>query len=47
MFESSGWTLHENNAKQEEKASHNVISTFVRPGQEKDFQQKVQRIKEQ
>ena len=47
MFESSGWTLHENNADQEEKTSHNMISTFVRPGQEEDLQQKVQRIKEQ
>ena len=47
MFESSGWTLHENNAEQEEKTSHNMISTFVRPGQEEDLQQKVQRIKDQ
>ena len=47
MFESSGWTLHENNAEQEEKTSHNMISTFVRPGQEEDLQRKVQRIKEQ
>ena len=47
MFESSGWTLHENNAEQEEKTSHNMISTFVRPGQEEDLQIKVQKIKEQ
>ena len=47
MFESSGWTLHENNAEQEEKTSHNMISTFVRPGQEEDLQTKIQRIKEQ
>ena len=47
MFESSGWTLHENNAEQEEKTSHNMISTFVRPGQEEDLKTKVQRIKEQ
>ena len=46
MFESSGWTLHENNAEQEEKTSHNMISTFVRPGQEEDLQQKVAKIKE-
>jgi cation-transporting ATPase 13A3/4/5 len=47
MFESSGWTLHENSAQQEEKTSHNMISTFVRPGQEEDLQTKIQRIKEQ
>ena len=47
MFESSGWTLHENSAEQEEKTSHNMISTFVRPGQEEDLQTKIQRIKEQ
>ena len=47
MFESSGWTLHENNSEQEEKTSHNMISTFVRPGQEEDLQKKVERIKEQ
>jgi len=46
MFESSGWTLHENSAEQEEKTSHNMISTFVRPGQEEDLQTKIQRIKE-
>ena len=47
MFETSGWTLHENNSDQEEKTSHNMISTFVRPGQEEDLQLKVQRVKEQ
>ena len=47
MFESSGWTLHENNSEQEEKTSHNMISTFVRPGQEEDLQMKVQKIKDQ
>ena len=47
MFESSGWTLHENNSEQEEKTSHNMISTFVRPSQEEDLQTKLQRIKEQ
>ena len=47
MFESSGWTLHENSAEQEEKTSHNMISTFVRPGQEEDLNTKIQRIKEQ
>ena len=46
MFESSGWTLHENSAEQEEKTSHNMISTFVRPGQEEDLQSKIQKIKE-
>ena len=46
MFESSGWTLHENSAEQEEKTSHNMISTFVRPGQEEDLQTKIQKIKE-
>ena len=46
MFESSGWTLHENSADQEEKTSHNMISTFVRPGQEEDLQAKIQKIKE-
>jgi cation-transporting ATPase 13A3/4/5 len=46
MFESSGWTLHENNAEQEEKTSSNMISTFVRPGQEEDLQKKVQKVKE-
>ena len=46
MFESSGWTLHENNAEQEEKTSHNMISTFVRPGQEEDLQDKLKKIKE-
>ena len=47
MFESSGWTLHENNPEEEEKTSHNMISTFVRPGKEEDLQSKVQRIKDQ
>ena len=47
MFETSGWTLHENNSEQEEKTSHNMISTFVRPGQEEDLQLKVQKVKQQ
>ena len=46
MFESSGWTLHENSAEQEEKTSHNMISTFVRPGQEEDLQEKIKKVKE-
>ena len=45
MFESSGWTLHENVSK-EENASHDAVSTFVRPGREEDLQVKLQRIKE-
>ena len=47
MFESSGWTLHETNVEEEEKTSSNMISTFVRPGQEEDLQSKVQKIKDQ
>ena len=47
MFESSGWTLHENNSEEEEKTSNNMISTFVRPGQEEDLQSKVDKIKSQ
>ena len=46
MFESSGWTLHENNSEEEEKTSNNMISTFVRPGPEEDLQEKVKKIKE-
>ena len=46
MFESSGWTLHENSSEQEEKTSHNMISTFVRPGQEEDLQEKIKKVKE-
>ena len=46
MFESSRWTLHENSAEQEEKTSHNMISTFVRPSQEEDLQEKIRKVKE-
>ena len=46
MFESSGWTLIENNSEQEEKTSHNMISTYVRPQKEEDLQSKIDKVKE-